>query len=345
MVAIKSHQADNYIKDPKESVMAYLFHGTDEGRISENAALLAASWSKKFGDGGEIIQIDEQRLADNPDILAIELRSVPMFGGRTVIRVSHGPRIKPEMIKEILDLKPQNLLIVEAKNLKAGTAFRKLFEKSSNTAAIACFPDETRDISRLIDEELTKRNITISSSARTLLISLLGADRGVSRQELSKLALYAHDKKHISSSDIDQILGDSSQLAYDHLISLVMSGNGKMALEKLERLLASGQTCAGLTTVLGRHLAKLFKIRSMADKGGSLADAVARLRPPVYFKQRDALIRHATQFDHDMIKKANRLVQDTVLRSRQRADMELIATERMIIILAKMAGANKHDYR
>ena len=46
--------------------MPFLIYGTDEGRISENAALLAKNWSKKYGDGGEIIQIDDRPLLTIP---------------------------------------------------------------------------------------------------------------------------------------------------------------------------------------------------------------------------------------------------------------------------------------
>lgn len=341
MVAIKSHLADNYIKDPQKGTLAYLIYGTDEGRISENAALLAKNWSAKYGDGGEIIQINDRSLADNPDLIAIEIRSVPMFGGRSVIRLALSNRIKPDLIKDLIELKPQNLIILEAGNLKPGSAMRKLFEKSPSCSAIACFPDEARDITKLIDEELVDKNISISPAARTLLMSSLGSDRGVSRQELIKLALYAHEKPQIEVDDIEAIIGDSSQLAYDQLISLIMSGNGPAALFKLERLLSSGQTSAGLTTILGRHLARLYKLRAMIEGGREPSEAVASLRPPVHFKQRDAMVQQVMRLKLTTLKKAIHIVQETVSRSRQQSGLELTGIERMIIILSKMAGSRR----
>jgi DNA polymerase-3 subunit delta len=341
MVAIKSHQADQFIKDPKKSTIAYLIYGTDEGRISETAALLAKNWSAKFGEGGELIQIDEKSLAENPDLLAIEVRSVSMFGGYSVLRVALSARIKPNLIKELIDLKPQNLLIIEAGNLKPASAMRKLFEKSKNTAAIACFPDETRDIARLIDEELLANDISITPAARNMLTSSLGRDRGVSRQELIKLALYAHGKSQIDVEDIAATIGDSSQLAYDQLISFVMAGNGSAALNKLERLLSSGQTSAGLTTVLGHHLARLYKIRVLIETGRDAKEAVASLRPPVRFKQRDVMIHQAMKFKLETIKKAIHTVQETVSRARTQSDLDLTGTERMILILSQMASSRR----
>ena len=341
MAVVKSHQVDALIKNPKKGTCAYLIYGTDEGNISENASQLAKNWSKKFGEDGDILQITEASLADNPDILAIELRSIPMFGGRCVVRLSLSNRIKPDLIKELIAFDLQNLLILEAGNLKPGSAIRKLFEKSNKTAALPCFPDEERDITRLIDEELISKNFTVSPEARNMLIANLGSDRGISRQELMKLALYADGKNEITLADIDANIGDSSQLAYDQLIALIMAGNGAKALSKLDRLLSSGQTSAGLSTLLGRHLTRLYKIRALMENGRQAKNAISSLRPPVHFKQRANIENQANRLSLPVLKKAIHLVQETVARSRSQSALELISVQRMIMILSTMTAPRR----
>ncbi len=341
MVAIKAHQTDRTIKDPQKKFLAYLIYGTDEGRISENAAILAKTWSGKFGEGGDIIRIDERSLADNPDILAIEIRSVSMFGGFNVVRANLSNRIKPDLVKELIALNPQNLFILEAGNLKPSSAMRKLFDKSKNAAALPCYPDEQRDINQLIDEEITKNGFKLSSAARQFLAQSLGTDRGISRQELIKLALYADGRETIELEDIHMTIGDSSQLQYDQLIALIMTGKATQALGKLERLLASGQTAAGLMTVLGRHLARLYKVRAAIESGRQPAEAVAGLRPPVHFKQKDALLQQVNRLDLSKLKKAIHIVQETVARSRRSSNMELIGIERLILMLTRMTASNR----
>ena len=339
MVAIKAHQAEQHINQPAKNIFAYLIYGMDEGRISETARRLAQNWSAKFGDGGEIIRIDERALSENPDIIAIELRSVSMFGGYSVIRVHLNNRIKPDMIKELVALEPENLLIIEAGNLKPSSAIRKLFETSKSAAAIPCYIDEQRDIARLIDQEIIQNGFRLSSPARKLLAQSLGADHGISRQELVKLTLYADGKPEISIEDIEAIIGDSSQLAYDQMIASIMSGNSTTALSQLDRLLASGQSSAGLLTILGRHLTRLYKTRAMMESGRSAKDAVLALRPPVHFKQRDSMIQQAASLDLAAVKKAIATVQETVSRSRQHSDMETTSIERMILVLSSIIRA------
>jgi DNA polymerase-3 subunit delta len=342
MVAVKSNQVDSFLKSLKADLCAYLIHGTDEGRISETAAQIARDWSKRFGDNGEIVSIDERALAEHPDSLAVELRSVPMFGGRTVIRTTAAGKLKPADIEELLAAGPHNLLVIEAGNLAATSALRKVFEKASNAAAIGCYPDEGRDLARLIDEELVSKGIALTSEARKLLTASLGGDRGVTRMELSKLALYAFDRPQIDVYDVVAAIGDSSQLAYDGLIAQVLAGHTADALAKFERMEAAGQSASGFTTMLSRHLLQLYRLRTMVDNGRSAIDAVGTLRPPVHFRQKDAMAHQATRFNAAMLKKAVQMVQETVRLSRLNAQLETINTERLIIVLSRMAARPQH---
>ena len=204
-----------------------------------------------------------------------------------------------------------------------------------------CYADEQRDISRLIEQEITSKGFALSSLAQKYLAQSLGSDRGISRQELIKLALYAEGQKQIELDDIQATIGDSSQLAYDQLIALILSGNATQALSKLDRLLASGQSGAGLMTLLGRHLTRIYKIRAMIEAGRQARDAVASLRPPVHFKQKEALLNQANRLTLTSLKKAIHIVQETVARSRQSSELEMINIERMILILCRMTKSGR----
>jgi DNA polymerase-3 subunit delta len=338
MVAIKSHQADNFVKKPQARIIACLIYGADEGRISENASLLARSWLNKHGDGGEIIRLDERALGENPDLLAVELGSASMFGGRSVVRVAASQRVGAKLIKELLALEPQNFLIIEAGNLKPSSPLRKLFEKGDNLAAIACYADEGRDLARLVDEEMRRHGLALESDARALLIASLGSDRGVSRQELAKLALYAHGQKRVNADDVLAIVGDSSQMAWDNLVNLALAGRSAQALARLDRMLAAGESSSALAIILSRHLLRLYHARVMMDKGADFKKALSRLRPPVHFKQRDAMGEQLRRLDARTLEKAIRTVRRAMAQMRQSPHLEKPLSERMLLILSRLAA-------
>ena len=53
--------------------------------------------------------------------------------------------------------------------------------------------------------------------ARDCCVARLGADRALSRGEIEKLALYAPARPRSTSSDVEAIVGDASELALDRI--------------------------------------------------------------------------------------------------------------------------------
>ena len=136
-------------------------------------------------------------LEDDPDRIFVELQTAPMFGGRKIVRAAAGRRVTAAQLKPLVeggDL--QGFLIVEAGNLRPDDALRALFEKSPAAAAVACFPDEARDLEGVIREVLAAAKLQITPEARRLLMARLGADRGaVARRDREARALRARQER------------------------------------------------------------------------------------------------------------------------------------------------------
>src|SRR5262249_8714140 len=124
---------------------------------------------------------------------------------------------------------------------------------------------------------------------RALLISLIGGDRRASRNELRKLALYAHGKERIEVDDILAVVADASALALDGIVDAAFGGRSA----GLETLFA--KTPADRTPtkrVVGsalRQAAQLHRARLAMEAGGSAAEASASMSPPVHFRRKAAV--------------------------------------------------------
>ena len=193
MVAVKSYQADSFLKAVERVPSAVLIYGTDAGLIGERAAMLARRLADKHQ--GEILRLDDADLEDDPDRIGVELLTRPMFGGRKIVRAATGRRINAVSLKPLVEMGPlEGFLIVEAGSLRKGDALLTLFETSPGAAAIACYPDEARDLDSMVGEMLSAARMDIAPEARRLLVGRLGADRALSRAEVEKLVLYARGK-------------------------------------------------------------------------------------------------------------------------------------------------------
>ena len=336
MVAIKAHQAQSFLNPPGPKVPAVLFYGTDAGLIFERAAKLAALVAAR--DSGEIIRLDDADLDADPDRLAIELQTIPMFGGSKVVRATAGRRINAAALQPLLEGGTlAATLIVEAGNLKPTDSMRGLFEKSAQAAAVACYADEARDLEGVIAEALKAHGLGITSDAREMLVARIGADRALSRGEIEKLALYASGKREVDAADVEAIVGDASELAIDRTLNAAASGDAARAVAEFSRAVTAGESPQVLIIALQRHLQRLHRIRTDLDAGASFEDVIRQQRPPVHFKQKDALGLQCRMWSSTRLVQALARTSEAAKAARLTSSLEEAITEELLMTLADAA--------
>lgn len=337
MAAIKSHLADRFLDKPDKAVSVILLYGTDAGLISERARAAANAWARLDVPEGEILQITDSDLDDDRDRLAVELRMIPMFGGKKVVRTSVSQRINANLLKPLVeDTTLAATLVIEAGALKPTDTLRKLCEKLPYAAAVACFPDEERDISSVIREELTKAKLRIAPDAEDLLVARLGADRALTRGEIEKLALYCMGRTEVTAEDVDAIVGDASELAVDRIVMAAASGDAASAVRELARTTSAGQSPQMLILALQRHLLRLHQVRQKTDNGLGITEAVKGLRPPLHFKQRDAFSAQLRSWSNAQLAKALSATSEAALRARRQSSLEDVHAERLLLFVASL---------
>jgi DNA polymerase III subunit delta len=339
MVAVKAHQATAFLKNSIQKHSIFLLYGSDAGLISERSLIIAQGLAAAENPPGEILRFDDTDLENEPDRLVIELGTIPMFGGRKIVRVTTGRRINALALKPLIEGPPlAGVLIIEAGNLKPDDSLRAVCEKSASAAAIACYADEGQDIETLIRDTLRPHKMTIGSDALQLLASRLGADRALSRGEIDKLALYAVGETEITVEHIEAVVGDASEQALDRILNAAASGQSKIALAEFSRAMASGDSAQLVILSAERHFHKLHKLRAAIDGGRSFEDVARTLRPPLHFKQRDALSAQCRMWTAARLLKAIDLIGTAAKAARLASALEDAHGERLLLNIARLAG-------
>ena len=340
MVALKAAQVQSFIANPNLKYKAILVYGTDAGLVSERAKQLSLHLATKSQSKAEIVRIDDTDLEEQPDRLHVELQTLSMFSERKVVRVSLGRRVTGVLIKSILDTasKLETALIVEGGNLKPSDTARKAFEAAASAVALPCFSDTQQDLSILIDETINHEKLSIARDAKQLLLDRLGADRAQSRSEIAKLLLFVGDRKEIKSEDILTIVGDTSSVAVDTVISHTSNGDVKKATEELTRSVNAGENPQMIMSAIQRHFRRLHRVRNALDAGQSFDAAARTLRPPLFFKQKDAMAAQCRRWTSNQLSTALSRIYETIKSARYNTSLEYELAERLVLELATMAA-------
>src|SRR6185295_4806043 len=316
MVAVKSFQADAFLKAVDRLPSVVLFYGTDAGLVGERASTLARRLAEAHD--GEILRLDDTDLEDNPDKIGIELLTRPMFGGRKVVRAATGRRINAASLKPLVEMgRLEGFLIVEAGSLRKGDALLTLFETGAGAAAVACFPDEARDLEGMVGEVLAAARMQIAPEARKLLVARLGADRALSRAEVEKLVLYTRGKARIEEA----------------VVEAAASGRAGEAVRECERCLTGGEDAQRIILALQSHFLRLHRLRSGHDAGRSLEDLMRALKPPPNFKQKAAIEQQTRLWTVAGLNAALARIGDAAKAARLNGALDATLAENLLLAL------------
>lgn len=338
MVAVKAHQAAAFLSSPDPKVRAVLLFGSDAGLASERAQALARATAARTAVPGEIIRLDDTDLDADPDRLAVELGTVPMFGGPKIIRTVAGRRVNAAALRGLLEGGLiEGMLIVEAGNLKPDDSLRALFEKSAVAAAVACYADAAQDLESLIRDMVREAGASMTTEARHALAERLGADRVLSRGEIEKLLIYAGEGAEIGLEDVETVVGDVSELAIERITFAAASGQAQRAVAECGRAVSAGESPQAIIAATQRHFQRLHRARAAMDRGASLDDALRQMRPPLHFKQKDAFAAQCRLWAGPRLADALGRIAVAARAARLNPALEEALSERLVLSLGLMA--------
>jgi DNA polymerase-3 subunit delta len=292
---VQSSDADRYAAHPPKNLVAALVFGPDAGLVRERAETLMKTVVDDLNDAFRVADLDDSTLVSDPARLADEAAAISMLGGRRVVRVRGAGNNLAKLFESFLEEPAGDaLVVVEGGDLAKGTGLRKLFEEADNAAAIACYPDSARDLFDVVRSALKAEDLTIAPNALEDAVSRLGSDRGVTRRELEKLALYAHGQKSVSLEDVRATLGDEAEARVEEAVDAAGNGDIVKLDLALERLWIAGTSPVQVVRQAMSHFQRLLLVNIESQRGETIDGAMRRLRPPLHFA-RAAAFRNQAQ--------------------------------------------------
>ena len=174
--------------------------------------------------------------------------------------------------------------------------------------------DLSAEPSRLVDEAMTipmfggRRAIRVRAGSRSFASGVdtladspikdcrivieageLGGDRQASRNELRKLALYAHGKGEIALDDVMTVVSDASELKLDPIVDGAFAGKPDLVESEFAKAMVAGTYPGVIISAAQRQAAWLHKSALAVAEGTPVSTLLESGYPRLHFSRKGAV--------------------------------------------------------
>jgi DNA polymerase-3 subunit delta len=339
---VKSGAADRFIGQFPKDLVAALVYGPDQGLVRERAVTVAKSVLPDLNDPFRVAELDESIIESDPARLWDEAAALSMTGGRRVVRVRSANNGLAPTFQKFLAAPPGDaLIVIEAGDLAKSGALRRVFEAAGNAAAIPCYPDDGRALEDLVRSHLKSRGLSIDEGALNYAVSRLGSDRGITRSELEKLALYAMGEKAVTEEHVSAVMGDESELRMDDAFDAAGEGDFSRLDKRLAQLWTAGTQPVGVLRQAMGHFQRLTQARADMNEGGNLVAAIKKMRPPVHFSRENSMKAQVSRWSMPQLESALDLLYEAEALAKTTGIPAEAACGRALLSVAALAGRGR----
>lgn len=326
-----------FLRRPDPAIGAVLFYGPDHGLVRERADRLVVTVAGDGNDPFRIAELSVDAVKDDRTRLADEAATLPFSGGRRVVRIRDGKDVIVPAVRVLFEAGAAGgFVVVEAGELPPRSPLRLAFETADAGAAVACYLDEPDALKRVIAEDLGRHGMTLSADAAELLAAFLGADRGLTRSELEKLALYRGEPGRIEAEDVLAVIGDAGALSLDAIVFAACDGDAGALDRGLQMAFHQGISSIAVLRMLARHLQRLLQARAAMAAGRDARGAMAAVRPPVFFRLQPQFLRQIGTWPPDRLATALTLVAEAELASKRTGAPQELLCQRTLMQIAEL---------
>jgi DNA polymerase-3 subunit delta len=336
MVAVKASDVDAFVARPDPARPVVLVFGPDSGLVSERVNALVKASVDDPNDPFSLVRLEAEELSANPARLIEEAQTIPLFGGRRAVWAKAGSRNIAPAVEALLALPASDCrVVIEAGDLRRNAPLRVVCERARNAAALPCYADGERELTRLIDNEMHDAGLVLKPDARAMLMPLLGGDRAASRNEIRKLALYARGRGEVGVDDVTAVVSDASALALDELVDTAFAGRPAELEAHLSKVRAAGSSVGSIFFAAQRQLAQLHKWRTAIEGGAPFS--LDGVQPPLHFRRKSLVEAALRQWNAARLTLAMAELAEAVLASRRTPALADTIAERALLAIAVKA--------
>lgn len=269
---------------------AALVYGPNRALVGEAAQTLVTHALAGADDPFALTKIAEDELRKDKPKLADALSAQSLLGGPRVVwlRVD-GETLNDVMLESLALIESGDgaaFLVVEGGDLSGKGKLAAAFEAAKKAVAMAFYEESDAERAAFLKALIDSERIPMSADAREVFVAHAPSDRALARGELEKISLFAHDLgRNVEPADLAALAAVEAEGEMDDATNAAASGRVALALDMLDRLESTNGV--SLIKAMERKMLRLLEARTLVDGGVAPNDAGDRLKPKVFWKERD----------------------------------------------------------
>lgn len=289
---LQGRAIETFVRSPDPKIRVALVYGPDTGLVRQRALTIGKTVVQDMDDPFRVAGLTADAVVQDPVLLADEAAAQSLTGGRRLIRIRDAEERLAKALGGYLDAPApgDSLILLEAGELGPRSKLRTLCEQSPVAAALPCYVETEGNLANVLQDRITGKGYRIDRDALSYLASCLVGDRLLAIGEVDKLLLYMGDQKAIDLDDARAVVGDAAAIGLEEPAIAAASGDAVAVDRSLGRLFGEGESPVGVLRAAQRHFQRLHWVRAQMATGMAAPAAVGSLKPPPFFKLRDAMI-------------------------------------------------------
>ncbi len=339
MVKVAPRDITRHLKALSPDIRAVLIFGRDEGLVRERADQIGKQIVEDLNDPFQVARPTGEDVKNTPSILLDEANAISMMGGRRLVRYEGAGAEAVEAFKTLMTADAvEGLTVVTAGDLKPSSGLRKAAESAKNALSIACYEDSAGDLMGLVQNMLSAAGLGADQDAVHYLVDNLGSDRMVSKGEIEKLILYkGGEGGQITLMDVRACIGDTAALGLNQIAEAVTAGDMGRLEKNLERAWTAGENAIAIIRTCQNRMMRFHQVRGATEKGVCIGDAVNKLRPPVFFAEKQKFQNEVSRWSLKKIEGALEILLEAELACKTTGNPADVICARALLRLAKAA--------
>jgi DNA polymerase-3 subunit delta len=165
-------------------------------------------------------------------------------------------------------------------------------------------------------------------------MALLGGDRQASRNELKKLALYAHGQAEVTLDDVMAVVADASEMKVDSIVDGAFAGKPDLVETEFAKAMVAGTYPGMIISAAQRHAAWLHKTALAAAGGTPVSTLLDGGFPRLHFSRKGNVETALRNFSVARLASVIEQLAVAALEMRKQATLAAAIAQRTLLSIA-----------